>query len=450
MTRTRTLLLVAPLLAATGLSPAAYAQDSAQNSSALAQQGQSCEALTLLIEENPDRFRPDWVQQADAVVRGAVVTDCATWYEAGETALAQQDSGEQQTGEAAEASAQIVVTQPDAEVSVQQSPPEVSVTQPQPQVSVDQGRPDVLVRQTPPNVTVQVPQPIITIDQPAPEIIITMPEPDVNVTTPEPQVEVRQAQPTVSVEQAEPQVRVQAQEGAGDDGEADVTIQQGEANVTTRAAEGEAQVDIRQQEPVVRFEPAQPNVQVQSEGEPEIRFGQSGEPNIQVRRAGEEAGATGGTPGAAPDTAPGAAGAQGQTDAVNQPGSTATGQTPQIVEDLDVTLGQSGEPMEPGQMQPYNVADLVGQTVVNGQGQELGTVERVVDRNGRDYVVLARGGLLGFGEREVGLPLDSISVVDGRLLMRGLSEQDLQEMPEFTSQGAREYGQSDRVEIGTP
>ncbi|WP_127144571.1 PRC-barrel domain-containing protein [Pelagibacterium montanilacus] len=407
-----------------------------QESDALAQQGQSCEALAVLIEENPDRLQEEWIRQADGVVQGASAQECDTYYQQARTALDNEQQGVQGQGADAEAEARIVVTQPDPEVSVQQPAPEVSVSQGQPEVNVNQGQPDVLVRQTSPNVRVQVPQPTITIDQPAPEIIITMPEPDVNVATPEPQVEVGQAQPEVSVDQGEPQVQVQAQPETGDDGEADVEVQQGEAQVVQQPAEGEAQVNVQQQEPNIRYESAEPNVQVEQEGEPQIQFTESGEPDIQVRQAGDQR---------AEDSQPEAdrqqqTAAQGTND---ERADTSEESTTALLADED-------RQMEAGQPRPYSVADIVDRDVINAEGQELGTVDRLVMVEGRAYTVLAHGGFLGMGEEEVALPLDSMSVVDGQLVMRGMTQQDIDALPEFEGDAAQQIDTDQQVEIGTP
>ena len=327
---------------------------------------------------------------------------CRIYYEDAPSAL-------EGTGEGTSGSGQIIVTQPDPSVSVQQSAPEVTVSQPEPDVSVTQPQPEIIVRQVQPTIRVQMPQPIITIDQPQPEIIVRMPEPQVNVTTPEPDVQVSQDAPEISVEQAQPEVNVQLPEpdvNVDNSSEADVTVDQGQAIVRQEQSEDGANVDIQQSQPTVSYESAEPNVVFEEQAEPEVRFTESGEPNVQF----EDANAA---PGAGMD-APAEAG------------------------DPNASLRQGDQPIDAGVPTPYRASDMIGQEIVNAQGETLGTVDRLVTTGTREYVVLAEGGFLGLGEREVALPLDSMSVSEGRLLMRGMSDEDIEAMPEFDSAGAQE------------
>jgi hypothetical protein len=76
-------------------------------------------------------------------------------------------------------------------------------------------------------------------------------------------------------------------------------------------------------------------------------------------------------------------------------------------------------------------------------------VDRVVSSGDRYYVVLTEGGFLGFGEREVALPLDTISVRNGALVMRGMTQEDVDALPAFDLPAAQEVGIGQQVEIGT-
>jgi len=297
----------------------------------------------------------------------------------------------------------------------------VTVSQPEPNVSVTQPQPEIIVRQVQPTITVQMPQPIITIDQPQPEIIVRMPDPQVNVSTPEPEVAVTQDAPEVSVEQGAPEVSVQLPEpDVNVDGstEADVTVDQGQAVVRQEQTEGGANVDIQQTQPSVTYEPAEPNVVFEEQADPEVRFTESGEPNVQFENV--ETG-----PGAALDTPAG------------EP-------------DLNASLLPGEQPIEAGTLVPYQVSALTGQQIVNAQGEELGMVDRLVTDGTRNYVVLAEGGFLGIGEREVALPLDSMSIVGGRLLMRGMTEDDIAAMPDFDSAAAQPIDGAAQIDIATP
>ncbi|MBB4051588.1 hypothetical protein GGR20_001224 [Devosia subaequoris] len=405
---------MATAIGATMLTPVAMAQAPADP----AQGDQHCQALTDLTRDQGDNLRPEWIEQSRSAVQAGDEERCLTYVDQANRALG--SNGQEVDRDAA---AQIVVTQPDPEVDVQQRAPLVSVTQREPQVRVNQGQPEIIVRQAAPNVRVQVPQPVITIDMPQPEIIVRMPDPDVAVTNPEPQIEVRQQPPEVSVNQPEPQVSVQAEQATQGDGEgAEVDLQRQDAQVEVQSS-GEAQIDVQRQDPSIQYEAAEPNIEVQQEGEPEIRFNQTGEPQIRF-----EQGQVSGEDASERDNAA-TANAQADRDRVNQ-------------------LLREDQQMEAGRALEYNVADLEGRDLRNARGIELGTVDRVILLGNRHYLVLAEGTFLGFGEREVSIPLETVSVIDGRLVMRGMTQQDIDAMPNIDSQNAEPV--DGRVQIGTP
>lgn len=221
-------------------------------------------------------------------------------------------------------------------------------------------------------------------------------------------VSVDQAAPEVSVQLPEPEVDVDDSTGAN------VNIEQGQAVVTQAPADGGANVDVQQVQPSVSFEAADPNVEFEDQADPEVRFTESGEPNVRFENV--DAGAV----------APGA-----QVDPTE-------------------SLRQGNEPMEAGTLTPYLASDIIGQQITNAQGQELGTVERVVLIGDRHFVILAEGGFLGISEREVALPVDSMSVAGGGLLMGGMTDADIAAMPEFDSAGAQPLDGAQQVDIATP
>lgn len=404
--------------------------------------GQECQALTQLTTENREQLRPEWVTEAEGVVTAADPANCAAYYE--QATMALQGQGNVQ-GTDAEAAARIVVTQPDPQVTVQQPPPEVLVTTPQPQVSVNQGQPEVLVRQAAPNVRVQIPQPIITIDMPPPEVIVRMPPPDVAVTSPEPQIEVRQSEPQVSVQQAEPQVQVQAAPQVAGQPEAQVNVEQGQAQVTQVPAEGQPQINIQQQEPTVRFEAAEPNIQVEQGGEPQIQFNQTGEATVRVEPMGEQQPAAGQQQPPAGQQQP-AAGEQQNAMAGQQQNAETEGAGTENTG--VVALIRVIEPIEPGQPTPVAVRDLIGQTLLNAEDTNLGTIEGVVRAGQNMYVVLSGDSPLARGDRRVVLPLNNVSRIGDQLVLRGLTDQELSELSNYDATQAQYVGEEEQVEIG--
>lgn len=77
---------------------------------------------------------------------------------------------------------------------------------------------------------------------------------------------------------------------------------------------------------------------------------------------------------------------------------------------------------------------LIGMTVRNDSGKELGTIEDFYvdpERSRVSYAILAHGGTLGMGEERIAVPWDSLDYT-GDDLMLGVSEQRLKNAPRCT------------------
>jgi ribosomal 30S subunit maturation factor RimM len=250
---------------------------------------------------------------------------------------------------------------------------QIRVQQQPAQVDVQQQAPQILVRQAPPTIIVQ---------QPQPEIIVRMPEPQVAVSQQEPQVQIEQAQPQVQAEAAQAQVRT---------------------------------------------EQAQPQVQFERTGEPQVQFQEEqGRPVVRIERMGEgQQQQAGQQQGQQAQQQP----AQ-QQQAQQQPAQEQTQQR-----DARTMFGVGQEPQATGaigtaEQQQIAVADLEGRDVYNYEGEELGTVDRVLqDPQGQQfYVVVTHGGFLGLGQDEAVMPLERMVMHGDRLLIQGVTEADLEAM----------------------
>lgn len=258
-------------------------------------------------------------------------------------------------------------------IVVEQSAPALRVEQDAPQVTVQQQQPQVTVRQPQPDITVRQPAPTVTIDIPQPEIVVRMPKPEVNVAMAQPQVQVNQPPPQVQVTQPpQPQVQVQP-------AQPQVNVQQSGAAPNVQVQESNAQ-------PTVHYERAQPKVVInEPKGQPQVRF-EGAASNQQGR----------------PDSNRGAA-----TTGV-APGSTAT--------------TASG--------QPIPASKIKNMAVYDAKGTKVGDVERIVQtQDGKRELVVGVGGFLGLGERHVAIPAENIALRGDRLLLAGLTEDQMKRMP---------------------
>jgi len=325
-----------------------------------------------------------------------------------QTAAAQPREGAADTG--------IVVQQPAPVVTVDQVEPQITVQQPQPQVTVRQPQPEILVRQ---------PAPVVSIDIPQPEIIVRMPQPEVAVQQGQPLVNVEQPQPQVEVVQREqPQVRIA-------DNEAPV--------VRMEPSQGQANVQFEQiGEPQVRYERAEPQVTVnQPQGQPQVRFeqmqGAAGQPN-----AGAEMNVAGPRDSIDADRTAerreGAAAGEQQATLTQEPAERREGAA---AGEQQATLNEepaAGQPItDEAQTQRISVADLEGMDAVNLRGQQIGDVEGLVQStvDNKLYVVIDHGGFLGLGEKRIALSLEGMQLQGDRLIVPGVSDEDIRAYPEF-------------------
>ncbi len=387
----------------------------------------------------------------------------------------------------------VLVRVPQPNVAVDQSGADISVNDTPTSVTVDQQAADILVRQAAPRISVAMPTPTITIEQEAPEIIVTMPRPGVNINDAEPTVEVIMAEPTIRVTQQEPQLDVNvqarfAEEGEEIDPDADYIQSRTEmidsegntvdtdvvenfeltqAESTVRLTQDETdseQVTYNTAEPVVRFESADPVVEFQMDGEPTIDYQQLGEARVTFREFndGEEADDASLSDDLDMEDTDAASMSDLDEDmsAMDSEAETGLVTEGEAEVDMDSTdanaldeessrlLGRT-DASQPANSDMFEVVvdDLYGMSVENLEGEDLGEFSRVVANNGRMYAIIEHGGFLGLGESEVALPLDRMMLGDDRLILQGLTEDELEALPEYDSNLDLEVETGTRVQI---
>ena len=438
------LTLVAATVAAT--STGAFAQDSA-----------SCSRLLSLVEESGDRPLRDEFSDAREVAERDEAGECSLYVARAESAggltvtegaevnaqSAESESSESETEtvqieQDATIEGEVQVTMPDPSVTVEQDPADIGVTTSPPEVSVSQGQPTITVRQAQPIIRVTMAQPTISVEQPAPEIIVTMPEPGVDVATAQPQVEVNIPEPRVTVTQGDPRLSVnldaEVAEGSGVE-ESNTTIERSddegmmtvtanglsggaaEPNIQFTESEEAAKITYEGAEPIVEYESAEPDVQIESDGEPNIELVESGEPKIMIRQPGEEA----------PEDNQQAALASEDAEPSAEAETNGEQRDPQQAFAVANT-----EEFEGASTGVVTVGELDGMAVVNARGEELGEVGRVV-RNGNDtYMIVEHGGwFFGLNDKEIALPIADVTMGEENVVLRGLTEEQIESMPGY-------------------
>ena len=426
-------ILYLSLAATTALAVPAFAQ---QNTNS---QATACHNLEQLIEFNRDELRQEWIIEANTVLRNGETQHCLNYYNQASNALgddqqfppgeqtqqaqSQQFQQDQQVDQDQQFAGQQQVTEESGRIVITQPEPRIAVQQPQPNVTVQQGQPEIQVVQARPTVRVQMQQPMITIDQPAPEIIVRMPDPNVQLSNLRPQIEVRQA---------EPQVRVDQQQ----------------ADLDIRTPQGSPQIRVQRQAPSVEFEAAQPQIDFQMVGEPQIRFNQTGEPQVRFEQFDQQ------------QTAAMQQGQQFDEDQqFDQSGAEMTGSIGRADEalprnaqgDIDVIalITFDSDRQAASQRQAMASSDIVGRTIYNGNDVDLGSVESIVSADGVNYVVLGTDSVLSDGQNAIVLPMANIERENNRLVLRGLSDQELAQLRNYNDARARELSGDAQVNVAT-
>jgi sporulation protein YlmC with PRC-barrel domain len=76
---------------------------------------------------------------------------------------------------------------------------------------------------------------------------------------------------------------------------------------------------------------------------------------------------------------------------------------------------------------------IIGATVYNDQDQSVGSVSELLINNSHDITdaVLSVGGFLGIDSKLVKVPYHDIHVTGDRLVMSGVSKDQLKQMPDY-------------------
>ncbi|GJE04295.1 PRC-barrel domain-containing protein [Methylobacterium isbiliense] len=205
---------------------------------------------------------------------------------------------------------------------------------------------------------------------------------------------------------------------------ADVLVQPGTPSVTVQQQRPE--ITVHQPQPVVTVTIPQPEITLRmpqpdvhvARGQPQVQVVQSEQPQIQVQR---------------PDQQPVIRYESAEPKVVV---NRAQGQPQVRVEPMTPHQASKGTPDR--QVRQVSAAELTDMDVMNGRGQQIGDVERLV--RGEDkklYAVVGHGGLFGLGEKEIALPVDRLMMHDGRLMIVGLSDEQIKAMPGYNAKAGK-------------
>jgi len=97
-----------------------------------------------------------------------------------------------------------------------------------------------------------------------------------------------------------------------------------------------------------------------------------------------------------------------------------------------VTSAATAQPSDTEQEGWVSIGEVLGAPVVNGKGDEVGEIQDVVIKDNAYFAVLAVGGFLGIGDKDVAIPLDDLKLgEDEAYLMSAQTEEQLEQMPAY-------------------
>ncbi len=401
---------------------------------------------------------------------------------------------------------EVEIDQGKAEVQVRERPSRVSVDEQQAQIVVRQKQATVRVAMPRPTITVEQPAPEIIITMPAPGVNIDQEQPEVNVVMAKPTVSVAQADPQVDVDvqarlvgadqaasmgNTKPQVRTERTNSSGqtvDQGQnADVVVRQAKPSVRFMAAEADSNVQFNRASPKVTYEASEPNVEVTYADEPRVDVRQVGDPVVKLRRRGSDEAMSGDQQGQQQGQQQAAtqredqqgqqASSQGQQGQQQpQQGQQASdsafradvaaieGGDGQKVAGQDAQSGQADRMSREdttrllgmdnntdvalGEMMQVTAADLEGRDVYTLRGEDVGEIDGIFQNGGQLYAIISHGGFLGLGDDEIAIPAERLALRDNEVILLGLTEQQLEQMPDYDFATDQQVAGSDVVQIG--
>jgi PRC-barrel domain protein len=80
-----------------------------------------------------------------------------------------------------------------------------------------------------------------------------------------------------------------------------------------------------------------------------------------------------------------------------------------------------------------SVSALEDKDLMGANSGEVGDIESVVESNAdkKRFIVISRGGFLGFFETDVAIPLENVAVRNDQVVLRNLTEEQLKALPKF-------------------
>lgn len=361
------------------------------------------------------------------------------------------------------------------EIIVRQRPAMITVDMPQPTIRIEQPAPEIIITMPDPSVNVGSAEPRVEVRQADPRITVNQTPPSVDLELRRVEEGNESGGFRVNDRRSGQEYAAgEAGEGVAME-DAEISLSTSEPIVRMVESSENAEVRMQRAEPQIRFEQAEPQVEFSSAGEPTLEFVQSGEPVVQFQTGEGEAASEGQDENsdegqedeagmeAAPqedaqtdDTATTEEDATSEdmaaedmptdgaaTDDMAAEDMPAEGEASEDMaadgaetDDAATDMGTEAEtdmaddrtdetPMDqqvmerdgyaPVDFESFDFTTLEGATIYGSQDETVGDVSDLVLADGGviEAVVVGIGGFLGIGEREVAIPFDRLSILQG-------------------------------------
>ncbi|MBM1170051.1 PRC-barrel domain-containing protein [Microvirga arabica] len=110
----------------------------------------------------------------------------------------------------------------------------------------------------------------------------------------------------------------------------------------------------------------------------------------------------------------------------------------------------SPAPIQPAEItRQLPVSSIVEKDLVAPDGSSLGDIEQVVEQSSDKvmYLVVSNGGIMGFFDNQVVVPLSKIAVRNDRIVAPDLTEETLKSLPDFEEDAFQNVGVGRTVTI---
>ncbi len=114
-----------------------------------------------------------------------------------------------------------------------------------------------------------------------------------------------------------------------------------------------------------------------------------------------------------------------------------------------VAQAGTSAPSAPAMSQSVRVSDLIGLPILDADRSVMGRIRTVVrTQDGKIQLIMPLGGLLGFGERLVPIPIENVALTGGQIAVIEVPPDRFQKSPTWYGSNSEELAAAESIHIG--